>query len=220
MLRLTALLSLAVANVFIALGPASSQLLASRDAESAATMNKLGLRYRTEGKLEEAIASLRAAVELDPQAATYHFDLAVLYGERPEASARATGMSRQDVFAEMLDEFREAKALNPDALDKAMTYAFAFYRAGEFGATVNWDDAIDAWKDCLRIRTMQELANPKAYAGHSRLLGLIQLARVEVQLGRLTEAHEHLLEAKRILPDSRVVNMLLDKIKRAEAMKP
>jgi Flp pilus assembly protein TadD len=80
--------------------------------------NNLGAALRDHGQLDEAVVTLRRAIELDPEMARPHYHL----GET---------LRRQGKLAEAIAVLRQAVELNPDELDAWTSLASAYEAEGQ-----------------------------------------------------------------------------------------
>jgi protein O-GlcNAc transferase len=147
--------------------------------ESAAYYFLMGRHLENEGRIDEAIAALRKAIELAPQAADPHGELAGLY-------------ARQNRAGDALEAARAALALDPDNREANRILGTVYGALSEQGQPIRPGDDPDEYLP-LAIEALEKSRGP----------GSSMDANVELMLGRLyTQAGE---PDKAIGPLSRVV---------------
>src|SRR3954464_13909171 len=93
--------------------------------------NSRGIELADRGWLDEAIKEFRKAIELDPQSAHAHDNLATVYSEKK-------------LFAQALGEYLTALQLEPDS-------ATAHYNLACFLATHAHEMAIEQYKEAIEL---------------------------------------------------------------------
>src|SRR5579864_7998082 len=93
--------------------------------------NQRGIELADRGWLDEAIKEFKKAIELDPESAHAHDNLATVYAEKK-------------LYREALREYMAALELEPDS-------ATAHYNLACFLATHAKDMAIDQYKDAIEL---------------------------------------------------------------------
>ena len=153
------------------------QHAAALDPHDAATADALGAEWLRLGRVPEAAAQFDRAVDIQPDVAAYHTDLAnVLYLFRKELLSPPARPDEQSVLREALEHFRRAAELSPASLPLAQAYAETFY----IFAHPDWEQALAAWKAVLTLSGQNtDFAN-----GH--------LARVSLRLRRPEDMETYL----------------------------
>ncbi len=113
--------------------PAFWQDIARKSPNKARVHNNLGIIYADAGRVDEALAEYRKAVELDGNYAHPHNNLANIY-------------FKQDRFAEAREELAQALAVDPD-------YPGGYYNLGNVAwAEEKFDEAAEHYAAAIRLR--------------------------------------------------------------------
>lgn len=164
-----------------------------------------GWRIPSGGDDEVALAMniFRQAVYFRPDNVSYHLNLAFLYANFPEVAMRASALSREELFQELLNISKRARTLDPDNLEVAIAYASNFSYADQFGVTPRWDEVEEAWMYCLYItEEVEDEGNLRRDGTFVRLPLLLHLAHEAIEEGHYEKASALLKNAIRIMPES------------------
>jgi tetratricopeptide (TPR) repeat protein len=113
--------------------------------------NNLGTLYNHMGRDLEAILLYRKAIELYPDDADFHMNLAVNYSTHRAETSREFGWTLPVVFHECILSYQRARALRPKDPDIAYDLASQYVLAKFFGVKDIADEAIEAWKYYLTL---------------------------------------------------------------------
>jgi CHAT domain-containing protein/Tfp pilus assembly protein PilF len=153
-------------------------LYAEKDQPSAESYHALGLFYLTEKKFDEAVEQFRKALELNPNDAYIHSDLAAAILEKGKLYKfnGEDGKSRE-TFAESLEHLNRALTLNPNLLEALFNRALCReYMGLPQAAADDWrqyleKDSQSRWTDEARQHLKQiESQTPKASQNKDDLL--------------------------------------------------
>jgi len=119
--------------------------------------NNIGVWHSHYGKEKMvAIREVKRAIELGPQQAAYHFNLATFYYTyRPEA-LKYLEVDLPKLFEIILREHRYSTQLAPLDYDYAYQYAYTFFGHKLFKARLNWKEAEEAWLNVMKIRPAEK----------------------------------------------------------------
>ena len=169
--------------------------------------NNLGTLYNHMGRDLEAILLYRKAIELYPDDADFHLNLAVNYSTHRAEAAKEFGWDLPRVFHECILSYERARALKPKDPEIAYNLASQYVLAKFFGVQNSADDAIEAWKYYLALDL-----TPTQRAVADRNLASIYMR----QKNDPAAAQKLLEEALTLMPDDSTVQMLLDQAKAAQ----
>lgn len=220
MLRIFSVTILVALIGILLLGPGGEWLFRGMRSKEANAKNEQGLSYRLNREAEGAIRSFQSATDLEPFEPVYHQNLAQIYTDYPEVSMRVNLSSLEDVYREVMRELLIAKILAPEDIEAARDYAQHFAIADSFGAAPNWEKAVIAWEDCLRLADREYKRKPTYVNKGDRMHALLQLGRAEIKAGRANAAVEHLREALKIKPESYRVMALLTVAETSDTQTP
>ena len=113
--------------------------------------NDLGTLYNHMGRDLEAILLYRKAIELYPDDADFHVNLAVNYSTHRAEASREFGWTLPVVFHECILSYQRARALKPKDPEIAYDLASQYVLAKFFGVKDTADEAIEAWKYYLAL---------------------------------------------------------------------
>ncbi len=133
-----------------------------------------GCRLRA-GRIKEADALFQKAVDLAPENAAYHYDLAVtefLFRQQLEPS-------EQVLMARALEHYRRAAEIEPANLEYARGYAETFYSLPK----PDWEEAARAWNHVMQISVTKDYA-------------FVHLARVSLRRGDKDQARNYLSQVQ------------------------
>lgn len=125
---------------------------ASINPNYAPAFNNIGVWHSHDGSPEVAIRSVQKAIELGPQQASFHFNLATFYYTFRPNALEILECDLPKLFEIILREHKYAVQLAPNDYDYAYNYAYTFFGYGLFKAALNWKEAEDAWLYLLKIR--------------------------------------------------------------------
>jgi len=152
---------------------AHQQFLAANkiDPHVAVVNQQLGNHAAETGNYSEALFYLRKACFLDPDAATYHYQLGELIFTYKNPLVLNRDISISEAEELMMESFRKATELAPDVRDFALRQAEAYFDL----LNPDWDEALQKWdhllestdnlfeRDVIRLRKAQVLAKLKRY---------------------------------------------------------
>jgi tetratricopeptide (TPR) repeat protein len=170
--------------------------------------NDLGTLYNHMGRDLEAILLYRKAIELYPDDADFHLNLAVNYSTHRAETSREFAWDLPRVFRECILSYQRARALRPADPQIASDLANQYVLAKFFGVQDAADEAIEAWKYDLAL----QLA-PTQRGVADRNLAVIYLK----QKNDPAAAQKLLEEALTLLPDDSTCKMLLEQARAAQA---
>lgn len=148
------------------------------DPKNPATYNNLATYYGHNGPAKKAFEYFEKTIELSPKEPLYYHNFGMLvYQYRQEAKAYFK-CEEQQVFDKALGLYQKALDLSPKDFPLATDLAQTYYLIKPFRT----DDAIKAWDYALTI----------ARDDIEREGIQIHLARVKMNVGRYTEARQHL----------------------------
>lgn len=211
MLQATAHVLLIVLVSVVFYGHSGSPVVQAMNEDLANSLNERGMDFASLLQVNKAIEAYNRAIDLNPFVAEYHFNLALLYHNCPEAAARLTGMSQEQLYDSMLDESLTARLLAPADREFARTYAWNCLAYEGLGATPNWDRALNAWRYLSRFYDEAFANNPNHTNSEARVHILLQVARIQLEMNRKEEARTLIDEALYIFPQSRLGHLLLDR---------
>ncbi len=195
MLKRIAQLSLILLACTLFTGPATPRVMAWHVGESAGQHTADGIRtlYEGEGedRQERALAAFKAAVELEPLTAEYRLNLAYAYDQCREAAIDKYGWDHATLFDQIAREFAAARALDPDDIAIALTYANHLLMAEDFGLEPRSDQAFAAWRHCLALQDREIERNSLMSPRMTRVGILVHLGRIELERGRDQEAVQY-----------------------------
>jgi len=93
-----------------------------RQTSRAKLLADFGRRSASQGRLEEAIGTLREAIDLDPRLFQAHFDLAVIF-------------HREERLLEAISAYLQALAIEPDHEDARFNLGLAYLASGDLAAS-------------------------------------------------------------------------------------
>lgn len=169
---------------------------------SADVQNELGLIFIQEQEIEKAITAFRFAIMLDPDVAEYHFNLAFVYSNSPDAAFQATGYTKPQLFNEIQKESRTARRLKPEDFEIAYSYATNFQLSDVFQAMLDREEVTEAWEYCLALQRKQYVLNPRPWMKAMEVSLLLRLARLEQRQGHSAEARTHLKQVLAVSTES------------------
>lgn len=142
----------------------------------AVVKQQIGTHLAEAGKPKAALPFYLRAVELEPKTAIYHFALGQLLHEFRGVFIEERIFTRDALEREMINAFKKAVALRPDAFDLRMRLGEAYYDL----SSPDWKSALLHWNQ-MRKETENEL--------QAEILDLHR-ARVMAKLGRAEQAIE------------------------------
>lgn len=185
----------------------------SKKPEAAPIQHAVGLAQWRLEEFDPAQESLRKAVSLAPDNASFHLDLARLLLEKKH-------------LPEALDELKTAQSLEPENADVAFQLARAYRESGDVDSAtrqmskfqtlqgdVAKNEAVSRRTDSRIGKVTDLLAAGKVQQAHQILLEIVQedpeyavahnyLAKIYISSGRWDSAQKELDELKRLQPDS------------------
>ena len=173
--------------------------------------NNLGTLYNHMGRDLEAILLYRKAIELYPDDADFHVNLAVNYSTHRAEASKEFGWDLPRVFRECILSYQRARALNPKDPEIAHDLANQYVLAKFFGLQNTADEAIEAWKYYLALEL-----TPTQRGAADRNMATICLR----QKNDPAAAQKLLEEALTLMPDDSTCKMLLEQCKAALEQKP
>jgi len=149
-------------NLFYDLGrPYSSKAYehwlkaASINPDFAPAHSNIGVWHSHYGSPEVAIRETVRAIELGPQQASFHFNLATYcYTFRPHA-LKYFKCELPALYEMILKEHKYSVQLAPRDYDYAYQYAYTFFGYDLFKTRLNWKEAEDAWLYLLKLRPLK-----------------------------------------------------------------
>jgi tetratricopeptide (TPR) repeat protein len=172
--------------------------------------NNLGTLYNHMGSDLEAILLYRKAIELYPDDADFHVNLAVSYSTHRAEASKEFGWDLPRVFRECILSYQRARALKPKDTEIAYDLATQYVLAKFFGVQDAADEAIEAWKYYLTLEL-----TPMQRGVAERNMATIYLR----QKNDPATAQKLLEEALTLLPDDSTCKVILEHCKAAQ-MKP
>lgn len=209
MLRATATILLCVLVCLVFLDHINAPVSSALMAMSAKEYNARGLEARYAQDPENAVQAFRKAIELDSDVASYHFNLATIYGNYPEKCAQVLQTDRIGLHKRVMDQSRRALFLEPRNLEYAESYAAHFFFAETDGVPIDWDQGLAAWKYyfSLKLDQISEVPNSR----QAQIPFLLTLARIELKRHQKEQARDYLQKALAIAPDLKNAKKLLSK---------
>ena len=148
------------------------------DPKIAVVKQQIGNHFAETGKGKAALTFYLNAIELDSEAAAYHYALGeILYTFRDEFLEEAI-FTRDALDHEMIKAFRTAVRLQPDNFDSQMRLGEAYYDL----ASPDWKAALLHWDKLRKATSPNETLRAQIIDLHK--------ARVLGKLGRTSEAKE------------------------------
>ncbi len=144
------------------------------DPKFARAYNDVATHYGHFGRAADALRYYRKAIELDPTDAVYHFNWATTCILFRNEARQVYGWSDDEIFRHSLDEFRTARDMDTNEYEYATAYAESFI----FWSKADWNEALEAWKFCVKTAPTEE-DRQRAYCN---------VARVCLRLDRKDEA--------------------------------
>jgi len=170
--------------------------------------NDLGTLYNHMGRDLEAILLYRKAIELFPDDADFHLNLAVNYSTHRAEASKEFGWDLPRVFRECILSYQRARALRPNDPQIASDLANQYVLAKFFGVQDTADEAIEAWKYDLALQL-----TPTQRAVADRNMASLYLRQKKDP----ATAQKLLEEALTLLPGDSTCKMLLDQARAAQA---
>ncbi|MGO8702840.1 MAG: tetratricopeptide repeat protein [Candidatus Brocadiia bacterium] len=170
--------------------------------------NDLATLYNHMGRDLEAILLYRKAIELYPDDADFHVNLAVNYSTHRTEASREFGWTLPVVFHECILSYQRARALRPKDPEIAYDLASQYVLAKFFGVKDSADEAIEAWKYYLALDL-----TPTQRGVAERNVATLYLK----QKNDPAAAQKLLEEALTLLPDDSVCKTLLKQAAAAQA---
>ena len=169
--------------------------------------NNLGTLYNHMGRDLEAMMLYRKAIELYPDDANFHLNLAVSYSTHRAEAMKQFGWDLPRVFHECILSYQRARALAPKDAEIAYDLASQYVLAKFFDVQNTADEAVEAWKYYLALDL-----TPTQRAVGNRNLATICLK----QKNDPAAAQKLLEEALPLMPGDGTLKMLLDQSKAAQ----
>jgi tetratricopeptide (TPR) repeat protein len=169
--------------------------------------NNLGTLYNHMGRDLEAILLYRKAIELYPDDADFHVNLAVNYSTHRAEASKEFGWDLPRVFRECILSYERARALKPKDPEIACDLASQYVLAKFFGVQNAADEAIEAWKYDLALEL-----TPTQRGIADRNLATIYLR----QKNDPAAAQKLLEEAQTLMPNDSACKALLEQCRAAE----
>lgn len=199
MLRATATILLCVLVCLVFLDHINAPVSSALMAMSAKEYNARGLEARYTQDPENAVQAFRKAIELDSDVASYHFNLATIYGNYPEKCAQVLQTDRIGLHKRVMDQSRRALFLEPRNFEYAESYAAHFFFAERDGVPTDWDQGLAAWKYCFSLKFDESAAISDVHTDQIRFF--LILARIELKRNQKEEARNYLEKALAVAPD-------------------
>jgi tetratricopeptide (TPR) repeat protein len=168
--------------------------------------NNLGTLYNHMGRDLEAILLYRKAIELYPDDADFHVNLAVNYSTHRAETSKEFGWDLPRVFHECILSYQRALALEPKDAYIAYEIASEYVLAKYFDVQNAADEEIEAWKYYLTLDL-----TPKQRGIADRNMAVIYLR----QKNDPASAQKLLEEAMTLLPEDYGCKALLERCKAA-----
>jgi tetratricopeptide (TPR) repeat protein len=169
--------------------------------------NNLGTLYNHMGRDLEAILLYRKAIDLYPDDADFHVNLAVNYSTHRAEASKEFGWDLPRVFRECILSYERARALEPKDPEIAYDLASQYVLAKFFDVQNTADEAIEAWKYYLALEltpTQRGVAERNAATIYLR------------QKHDPAAAQKLLGAALALLPNDSTCKVLLEQAKEAE----
>lgn len=215
-MALTTKILLIALIVILILGHMDVALSRASDYDSAHMHNKRGLQYSYNNEHDKAIESFQKAIQLEPLTAEYHFNLATLLALHREASMRSLGIDREGLYAVMMIASRNAWRIKPKDIEIMRSHAYNSIAAHEYGATADWNEAVEVWEQYLASREELCAGPPHTFTCKSGVGMLLILAEIHLNAGRPQRAQVFLDRATTINPESRRAPLIQARIHAVE----
>lgn len=134
------------------------------DPSFARAYNDVATHYGHFGRAADALRYYRKAIELDPTDAVYHFNWATTCILFRDEARQVYGWSDDEIFRQSLDEFRKARDMDTNEYAYATAYAESFI----FWPKADWNEALEAWKFCVKTAPTEE-DRQRAYCNAARV---------------------------------------------------
>ena len=122
--------------------------------------NNLAIHDSHEGRYEQAIAHLDAALKREPDNADYLYNLAQIYLVHWPQVMRIRLWNMDRLYSEAMELSRRAAALRPRDLALQRDYALNFFLAEYLSSKPDWKGAAKAWENVRRVaRRKDDLFN-------------------------------------------------------------
>lgn len=148
------------------------------DPKNPAAWNNLANYYGHRSPVKKAFEYYQKAIDLDPKEAVYYWNFATtVYLFRKDAMEYYK-INEQEVFDKALDLYRQAIKLDPTNFELAADYANSFYGT----KPPRWEDGLKAYQSALKV-ARDDIERQGIYT---------HLARIEINLEKFDDAHNHL----------------------------
>jgi hypothetical protein len=130
---------------------------ASINPDYAPAHNNIGVWHSHFGtSMELPIRETLIAIELGPQQASFHFNLATYCYLYRKQALKEFQCDLPALFEIILKEHKYAAELSPQDYDYAFQYAYTFFGYKLFKAELDWGEAESAWLAILKIRPLEK----------------------------------------------------------------
>lgn len=204
MMRTLTLLSLIVLNFSVWLGPL--ERLASPIARAGAGQHGLEQAESSAnaGRIDEAIDTYRALLELDPDSPAYHYNFGLFCFNHGDALLNA-GWSAHEIAETIQEHMGRARTLAPGDFSIANDYARSLMDKNVFDANTFREARLEAWTHVIELAHERQGRDSEQRAHDEIVAGcLLQLARVEARCGQSEAASAYIAEGRSVLPELHV----------------
>jgi tetratricopeptide (TPR) repeat protein len=129
---------------------------ASINPDYAPAHNNIGVWHSHFGSSPRlAIQEAQRAIELGPQQASFHFNLATYCYTFRYVALEHFGCELPELFDIIIKAHKYSVELAPEDYDYAYNYAFTFFGHKLFKAALDWKEAEAAWLHLLKLRPLE-----------------------------------------------------------------
>jgi len=169
------------------------------DEQLAAPRNNLAIHYCHVGEYQRCLGLFDEVMALDPDNPDYLFNITQVFLIHPRHIEAHYNIERPEVFERAMEMSRKAAQMKPEDYSLTQDYAVNYFAGENFGVTVNWADAAEAWKAARKaVRRSDELFYTWLNEG-----------RVWLRDGNNKDAARCFQQALAIMPESEIAQQLL-----------
>lgn len=181
----------------------------SLDRRFAPAYNDFGMHLCQSGQVKLGLSYMDKALELDPDDAGFHYNLAQIYLNAADAVATTREWNRERVYKEAMKLSERAAHLAPSDFELLQDYAVNFFAAEQFGVPPDWKRAAEAWRR----------ARPYARDRNAVFFTWLNEARAWIWAGQDKRAERCLTESMRRHPGTPAARNLLEGLRRGESVR-
>lgn len=169
----------------------------------AAAHANLGMYYCAKGNVKMGLDHLDKAIQMEPENASLHYNLARVYLLRADQAAAVRGWNTTRLYRRAMEASKRATELAPQDFEFLQDYAVNFFAARNFDLEPDWNAAALAWRH----------ARPHAPSMAAVFFTWLNEARAYLWAGQRSHAEQSLLQALRIRPGHPDASAMLEGVR-------